>query len=159
MTVQRLNADSAKAMAEVHAASFDKSWPALDMAVHIARDLCFGTGEPLSAFAILRCSDVDAEILTIATQPESRGQGLAADLLRAAHQILAERQLRHVFLEVAEDNEAAQRLYSRLGYQPIGRRPAYYSRPAGRVAAITYSYDLDQKEASPAPAVLLDDTR
>jgi len=32
-------------------------------------------------------------------------------------------------LEVAAGNQAATALYVALGYQPIGRRAAYYARP------------------------------
>ncbi|GLQ20644.1 GNAT family N-acetyltransferase [Algimonas porphyrae] len=142
MMVRVLAPSDAKAMAAIHAAGFDKGWSALDMAVHIERDLCLGTGTPLTAFMILRRSDVDAEILTITTHPDARSQGHAAALLRDAAQCLSGEDLRHIFLEVAEDNHAAKRLYERIGYRPIGRRPGYYARPGGRVAAITYGFDL-----------------
>ncbi|MEM9599745.1 MAG: GNAT family N-acetyltransferase [Pseudomonadota bacterium] len=146
MTVRVLKAPDADAMAQIHAASFETGWPALDMAVHIGRDLCLGVeqheGGTISAFVILRRSDVDAEILTIATQPSARGQGLARRLLRAAQDRLKSDGLRHIFLEVAEDNVAAQGLYESLGYAPIGRRPGYYVRQDGRVAALTYSQAL-----------------
>jgi len=142
MSVRALTAQDAQAMANIHAASFDKPWPALDMAVHVARDLCLGTDDPLSSFAILRRSDIDAEILTVATHPQQRGQGLAEAVLRAAAAECRADGLRHIFLEVAEDNAAARALYQRLGFAPIGRRPAYYAREGGRVAAITYSFQL-----------------
>lgn len=154
--VRTLSARDADAMARLHATSFDKGWSALDMAVHIARDLCLGTGEPLSSFAILRRSDIDAEILTIATDPDCRRQGLARVLLEAAREQLKTNSFRHIFLEVAEDNVAARALYERLGYQPIGRRPAYYARPEGRVAAVTYALDLSGKSSSHTPASLDD---
>ena len=128
-------------MARIHAASFDKPWPALDMAVHVERDLCLGTGEPLSSFAIIRRSDVDAEVLTIATDPQARGQGLAGTVLTAVAKTLFDDNLRSLFLEVAEDNASARALYKRLGFQPIGRRPGYYARPDGRMAAITYALE------------------
>ena len=41
-----------------------------------------------------------------------------------------------VFLEVAEDNPAAIRLYEAVGYEPVGRRKAYYERRGGAVDAI-----------------------
>jgi ribosomal-protein-alanine N-acetyltransferase len=129
-------------MADIHAESFDKSWPALDMAVHVARDLCLGTGEPLASFAVIRRSDVDAEVLTVATRPDARGRGLAGEVLQAVADRLREDGLRDLFLEVAEDNAPARALYARLGFQPIGRRPGYYTRPGGRMAAITYSLVL-----------------
>lgn len=145
MKLRVLSVQDAEAMATVHAACFDKPWPALDMTVHLGRDLCLGVGEPLTSFAILRHSDIDAEILTVATNPTARGQGLAEHVLRAAEDHYRRAGLRHIFLEVAEDNAAARTLYKRLGFTPMGRRPAYYARPKGRIAAITYSLDLNSK--------------
>lgn len=142
MSARPLTAHDAQAMATIHAACFDEPWPALDMAVHVARDLCLGVGDPLASFAILRRSDIDAEILTVATDPAARAQGLAGQVLSAAADEYTAAGLRHIFLEVAEDNAAARTLYQRLGFVPMGRRPAYYARPNGRIAAITYSLAL-----------------
>lgn len=142
MIVRRLTPRYAKDMAAIHGLCFEAPWPALDMAVHVERDLCLGVGDPLRSFAILRRSDVDAEILTIATHPDERGQGFAGLVLAHAHRALQKEGLRDVFLEVAEDNDSAMALYRRLGYRPIGRRPAYYRREGGRVAAISYALSL-----------------
>lgn len=154
MSIRILTAQDVEAMATIHAACFDKPWPALDMAVHVARDLCLGVGEPLASFAILRRSDIDAEILTVATDTSARGQGLAGQVLNAAIDDYTVAGLRHLFLEVAEDNTAAMTLYKRLGFVPMGRRPAYYARATGRVAAITFSRALktvtDLKTERPA---------
>lgn len=154
MIVRALDARDADAMARIHATSFDKGWSPLDMAVHVSRDLCLGTGDPLGGFAILRRSDIDAEILTVATDPDCRRRGYAGALLEAAREQLKRDSFRHIFLEVAEDNGAARALYERLGYQPIGRRPAYYARPDGRVAAITYALDFSGNRPTHPPAML-----
>jgi ribosomal-protein-alanine N-acetyltransferase len=154
MTPRLLSAQDAEAMARIHAACFDKPWPALDMAVHVARDLCLGLGKPLSSFAILRRSDIDAEILTVSTDPKARGQGLAGQVLTAAEEHCRAAGLRNIFLEVAEDNVSARTLYKRLGFVPIGRRPGYYARSEGRVAAITYSRDLKSDGAASLDATL-----
>ncbi|WP_298917976.1 GNAT family N-acetyltransferase [uncultured Algimonas sp.] len=147
-----LGASDAPAMAAVHARCFDKSWSALDMSVHAGRDLCLGLfvdGE-LCSFAVLRLSDADAEVLTVATRPDGRGRGLAGLILEEAANRLRATGLRHIFLEVAEDNIPARALYDRLGFTPIGRRPAYYARPGGRMAALTYDLPLE----TPYPASL-----
>jgi ribosomal-protein-alanine N-acetyltransferase len=34
-----------------------------------------------------------------------------------------------VFLEVRASNAVARRLYRSRGFQPVGRRPAYYRQP------------------------------
>lgn len=134
----------AKDMAALHAESFERSWDALEMAAHTQRDLCLGRDHAaeLSAFIIISRASDQAEILTLATAKSARRQGLARALLDGAMTQLREKGTAELFLEVAEDNPAAAALYRSAGFQPIGRRPAYYRRAAGRVAAITFSKKL-----------------
>ncbi len=69
----------------------------------------------------------EAHICTIASHPHYRGRGLGEwmllHLLDLARSIGAE----VATLEVREHNRVAQRLYERLGFQSVGRRPRYYS--------------------------------
>lgn len=142
LALRALDACDAEDMATIHERSFETSWSALDMSVHTGRDLCFGVGSPVKSFVIFRSTGADADMLTIATHPDYRRQALGQQLLQKAHERLKERGVETIFLEVAEDNLAAQALYRNLGYQAIGRRPAYYRRKNGRVAAITFSLSL-----------------
>lgn len=74
-------------------------------------------------------AEYEAEIHTMAVQPESQGTGVGSALLDA----LLEHADRHdapTFLEVRTDNEHAQRLYESRGFVTIGRRRHYY-RPSG----------------------------
>lgn len=129
-------------MADIHAASFDTGWDALEMSVHCTKDLCLGLGEPLSAFIICSVAVDQAEILTLATRPEARRSGLGRMLLAETVTALRDKQVTELFLEVAEDNLAARALYKGAGFSAIGRRPGYYRRPQGRMAAITFSKKL-----------------
>lgn len=142
MKIRKLTARDAQAMADIHAASFERPWPALDMSVHIERDLCLGLGSPLQSFLILRGTDLHSEVLTIATHPDCRGKGLGSDLLSQAILRLKSTGRQELFLEVAEDNAPARALYKKLLFVPVGRRPGYYRRANGRMAAITYSLRL-----------------
>ena len=64
-------------------------------------------------------------------------------LLRAALGQARERGARKFFLEVADDNHIARRLYRSQGLRPVGRRRAYYSRADGTFAdALTMLCDL-----------------
>ncbi|MFA4893699.1 GNAT family N-acetyltransferase, partial [Brevundimonas sp.] len=55
----------------------------------------------------------------------------------------AARGARRLFLEVAEDNEAARALYGRAGFSEAGRRPRYYARADGsRRDALLLALDL-----------------
>lgn len=128
---------------EVHWASFEQSWDKNSLSQHIDIDICLGVFTPhLSGFIILRQAADQAEIITLAIDPPQRRKGLAQKLVEAACQNLKQRGAAVLFLEVAEDNKAAVALYSAVGFLPIGRRPAYYKREGGRVAALTYKKDL-----------------
>ena len=139
--MRHLTAQDARAMAAIHAESFERSWDALEMAAHIQKDICLGLEceAALGAFLILSVAAGQAEILTLATAINSRRQGLAKRLLSGAARELQKQDISEIFLEVAEDNAAAISLYRGAGFTPMGRRPAYYRREAGRVAALTFS--------------------
>jgi ribosomal-protein-alanine N-acetyltransferase len=70
-------------------------------------------------------SRAECEILNIATHPDFRGVGVASLLLKSE---LASGAI--YFLEVRESNLPAQKLYRKLGFHEISRRPKYYSHPA-----------------------------
>ena len=136
--IRALAITDAARMANIHAQSFHKGWDAEDMGAHIQKDLCFGFGRPLDGFIILSSAADQAEILTIAVDPSERRRGIARALLEICETELVDNGVDTLFLEVAEDNEAAIKFYKGAGFEPIGRRPAYYKREMGRVAAITY---------------------
>lgn len=137
-----LHGRDAERMVQIHAQSFFKGWDAEEMRAHIQKDLCFGHGRPLEGFVIVSYVADQAEILTIAIDPARRRQGLARKLLDIAETELTELGVDTLFLEVAEDNVAAIKFYKSIGFEPIGKRPAYYKREMGRVAALTYRKGL-----------------
>ena len=139
-----LSAADAKHMAALHAESFERSWDALEMATHTALDLCLGIDHAgqLAGFIILSRAADQAEILTLAVVKSARRQGLGRKLLDGAAAQLKKSRSSEMFLEVAEDNIAAIALYKAAGFHPIGCRPAYYRREAGRMAAFTYAKKL-----------------
>lgn len=142
--MKTLTAVDARDMAAIHAQSFDRSWDALEMAAHTQKDMCFGidVDGTLAAFLIMSRAADQAEVLTIATAAQARRKGLGRALLMEAALELKSRDVTDLFLEVAEDNAAAIALYRTVGFDAIGRRPAYYRRENGRVAALTFSKKL-----------------
>jgi len=142
--MKQLSATDARDMASIHEKSFERSWDALEMATHTQKDICLGLDNEgaLAAFIIISLVADQAEILTIATAEAVRRQGLGRKLLGGAVLELSRLGAKELFLEVAEDNAAAIALYRDAGFDPIGRRPGYYRRPDGRVAALTFSKKL-----------------
>lgn len=149
--IRPIGADHAYDCAKLHAASFAFPWSKIDFErmltdQHVLADGAFNEGllkDEVGAMALSRLLPPDGEILTFAVDPARRGAGLGRALLSAHMTNLERGGARLIFLEVAEDNVAALKVYARLGFKTIGRRPNYYQRPSGeREAALTMRCEL-----------------
>jgi [ribosomal protein S18]-alanine N-acetyltransferase len=86
-------------------------------------------GERLVGYAICWTVSDQAELGNLAVAEEARGRGTGRSLLTAAMECVRRRGARECFLEVRESNRVAQSLYRRFGFQVVGRRRSYYTRP------------------------------
>lgn len=82
----------------------------------------------------LSYADSFAHLLKILVHPEFREKGLARQLLEKSLLGLKNEGLHHFFLEVEEDNHAAQKLYQSCGFKVIHRKKDFYGN--GRAALI-----------------------
>jgi len=145
-------------LAALHAESFDEGWSAASFDTTLRMPGAYGfmavnrtDDEPLG-FALFRAAlfgdsvsggGGEAEVLTIATRPQARGQGVARALMAQGLDLAAELGVQTMFLEVAADNAAALSLYRSLGFEQTGRRKAYYARPGGlRVDALVMACEV-----------------
>jgi ribosomal-protein-alanine N-acetyltransferase len=69
----------------------------------------------------------EAHVSTIAIHPEWQNRGLGRLLLWHNLTEIMKHPIILITLEVRESNEYAQRLYSRFGFEQVGRRKRYYS--------------------------------
>lgn len=92
-------------------------------------------GNPVG-FVLARVAGGEAEILSVGVAEQARRSGVGGRLVTAAAAQAFERGAAAMFLEVAEDNAPARRLYGSMGFVTVGRRPGYYRRAHGRMAAI-----------------------
>ena len=136
---------SAEALAATHARAFagqGRAWRAQEISELLQSPHVALTGDA-SAFALTRIVAGEAELLTIATDPDHRRQGKARQVLTSALTTAAARGATRLFLEVAADNHAALALYTQAGFAETGRRAGYYPRPPGPpVDALTMARDL-----------------
>jgi len=131
-----LQPDDAAAAAIIHAACFDKPWPAAHFrkAFQQANMLsigCLDEGGALAGFVCAQTVAGEADIHTIAVNPVAQGAGHGRALLAALESRLGERGISRIILEVAADNERALRLYQAAGFREDGRRKSYYKRANG----------------------------
>lgn len=140
---------NAEALAKVHARAFDgqgRAWSIDEIEDLLQNPLVFATGDARS-FAIGRVVADEAELLTLATDPDARRKGFGQTALTGFETEACTRGATRAFLEVAADNTGAQRLYAKSGYQEVTRRAAYYKGPDGaRVDAIIMEKTLTPQQ-------------
>jgi len=93
-----------------------------------------GGAPVLVGYAGLIAYDDEAHVATLGVAKALQGEGVGSLLL---DDLLSEADKRSpvVLLEVRADNEVAQRLYTRRGFEEIGRRRGYY-QPSGDDAVV-----------------------
>jgi ribosomal-protein-alanine N-acetyltransferase len=127
--------ERAEEIAALHAKLFVPAWdanairgllehPAATSLVAVA-----GSPKAVIGFVIGQLAADEAEILSIGVAPNWQRAGVASGLLQGLSRAARRGDAKRIFLEVAEDNEAALRLYRKLGFVETGRRKRYYERP------------------------------
>lgn len=138
--------DDLDALSAVHRRAFTPGWSAEEIA-----DLASGPGafglivEAETPLGMILCRALagEAEVLTLAVDPDARRQGVARALVAAAAIAARSAGAQAMFLEVAVDNDAAIALYEAHRFVRAGRRPSYYDRGGGiYVDAVVMRLDL-----------------
>ncbi len=142
MTIDALAAADLGTVARIHAASFEDAWTESVFRRILAMPGTFGLAareaSALIGFAVARTAADECELLSLAVEPARRRGGLGTGLLDATIAAAIAHGARTLFLEVAEDNAPALRLYASRRLATVGRRPNYYELPGGgAVAALT----------------------
>lgn len=112
-------------LAELHKMCFPhKPWSAQDFA-ELKQSGCEIIASQ-NGFVVYRATCDEAEIITIGVHPDARRTGIGIALIGVMEADLKKQGVKHIFLEVAEDNAPARRLYEQCGFVEVGRRPKYY---------------------------------
>lgn len=142
VSVRALHRKDAEDCAKIHEIGFAHPWSAAEFEnlfdpASVAGEAAVLRGDRMVGFVLSRRAAAEAEILTLVVQPNRRRHGVGRDLMKAHLGRLGALGARSVFLEVDERNAAARALYSQLGFEEVGERPAYYRQTAGpRSAAL-----------------------
>lgn len=118
-------------IAGMHHVCFAEPWSENSMAELLALPGCFGwlasEHETPQGFVLASIAADEAEILTILVLPPHRRRGLAQRLLSAVIDNAKGQGVGKLFLEVAPSNAAGLKLYTKVGFTQVGRRPRYYA--------------------------------
>lgn len=99
-------------------------------------------GRPAAGFILVRRAPGEEELLLIGVRPDARGRGIGRRLLERFFDLARANGAERVFLEMRANNPAVS-LYRACGFEPIGRRAAYYrTRDGSTLDAITFARKL-----------------
>ena len=145
--------DDIPALVDIHARSFERGWSESEFDTLLQDKLvnCFvlrhsnaRVTDKVIGFVLARSAADEAEILTIAIDPDFRAKGAGRRLMGDLVRKLYGDRVAKLFLEVDADNKAALSLYKALGFVKVGERKAYYRQEDGD-ASLALIMQLDVK--------------
>ena len=130
LTFRAMTQDDADAVAEIEEKSFAMPWKREDFWREATNELatyivCELDGK-IIAYAGAWVSFNQAEVMSVAVDPEFRGQGVGTILFGELIKAVKARGATAITLEVRPSNEAAIKLYKSFGLRSVGRRRGYY---------------------------------
>jgi len=136
------------AVAELEAEIYGQPWPPRvffdELAMENRRYLVATDDAGLVlGYCGLLIVEEDAHVTTIAVASKSRGYQLGTRLMLEMVDAALDADTRHLTLEVRVSNDAAQKLYERFGFEPVGRRKNYYK---DEDALVMWATDIDTDE-------------
>lgn len=84
----------------------------------------------------------DTDMMNVAVHPDYRRRGIGEQLVNCLVEELKKRQSRSLTLEVRASNLPAQKLYEKLGFSEVGRRPRYYRNPKEDALILRKEWEL-----------------
>ena len=133
MTIVKMNADHVRQVAGLEKLCFGDPWSegsiASELENPLAHWLVAVEGETVAGYVGSQTVMGETDMMNIAVHPEYRRQGIAQLLVDALVSDLKTMGSRCLTLEVRASNEPAKKLYEKLGFSLIGKRPRYYHNP------------------------------
>ena len=134
VAVRAATVDDVPGIHDLETFAFSDPWTPASFRAMIAQPLVIATvaeqAGRIVGYCIAWAIGDEAELVNLCVAPALRGTGLGGRMLDGLLAALDGRGGATVYLEVRDSNEAAQALYRGRGFLAVGRRKAYYRRPA-----------------------------
>ena len=128
--------DDIQELASIHARCFARAWKASEFTSLLQDRLvqCYSlrrsnyrVTDHMVGFVLVRSILDEAEILTIAVDPDFQKSGVGRALMDETMRRLYADRVAKLFLEVDANNLPALSLYRKLGFEAVGERKGYYT--------------------------------
>ncbi len=130
MNFRPASREEASLLSSLHQKAFDRGWDEASFASFFEDQtlqmlVCERNGE-IAGFILYRLLSEEAEIITLAIDPDHQNRGIGSSLVKKVLEDCLEKKVTHVFLEVAKGNKKAQKIYESHGFEVVSIRPKYY---------------------------------
>jgi ribosomal-protein-alanine N-acetyltransferase len=129
--IRSLESRDLGAIEQIERRAYPTPWSRSMFASELAKptSICLGAFEGLDLIGyVINSRYVDAwHVMNVAVDPEHQRRGIATQLLERLFELTRDDERRGYTLEVRVTNEAAIRLYERLGFEARGIRRGYYT--------------------------------
>lgn len=134
MTILHADPSMLPAILEIENEAFTCPWSEKSFAEafespHITVYAAVHADGSIAGFSCLMCCGEEGEILNIAVRTSARKNGIGQLLMDAMLTEGSADGVRDFYLEVRESNAAARHLYEKNGFETLGIRKRYYSKP------------------------------
>lgn len=133
MTILEMRPEHVAQVAELERLCFSTPWSEKSVASELENDLSHWLvaldGGTVLGYVGSQTVMGETDMMNLAVRPDSRRQGIGEALVHALISGLKQRGSRCLTLEVRASNEPARRLYEKMGFALVGRRPNYYFAP------------------------------
>lgn len=85
------------------------------------------------------CTPFEAEIYNIVTSKLNQGMGIGTNLIHHLIDLMSQRDVSDLWLEVRENNLEAISFYKNVGFELIGLRKNYYKNPKENALILKYT--------------------
>ncbi|MBS0557654.1 MAG: ribosomal protein S18-alanine N-acetyltransferase [Proteobacteria bacterium] len=99
-------------------------------------------GIEVVGYGVLSAAAGEAHVLNVCVAPAQHGHGHGTRLMQRLIDLARWHRAERIFLEVRPSNAHAIRIYDRLGFNEIGKRPNYYPAKRGREDAVVMAMEL-----------------
>ena len=133
ITITEMKADHVHAVAELEKICFSAPWSENSISAELGSIWSYWLvaldGDKLVGYIGSQTSFDEADVMTVAVNPDCRRQGIAEKLIHTLVEDLTARGVRALTLEVRASNAPAISLYEKLGFSQVGLRKNYYHNP------------------------------
>ena len=133
MIIEKMQACHVTQIAELETICFSDPWSEKSIGSELENKLSFWLvameGDRVAGYVGSQTVLDETDMMNIAVHPDYRRKGIAEALVTALIARLKEQGSTSLMLEVRASNEPARKLYEKMGFVQVGRRPNYYRNP------------------------------